>query len=59
MVPDGVQSTAEPVGGVVRLTVRADGAGRADAVEAALAALAHAPGVAGSGWAQERVAPDS
>jgi len=55
---DGVQSGAEP-DGLTRLTLRADGVGRAEDLERALAALARDPDVRGSSWAEERVAPDS
>jgi putative Mg2+ transporter-C (MgtC) family protein len=54
-----VQSTPDPIEALVRLTVRAEGSGRAEAVEAALAALASEAGVRASRWTEERVAPDS
>lgn len=53
-----VQSGEEPAGGT-RLTVRAEGGVRADIIEAAFATLTREPGVRGSGWTEERAAPDS
>jgi putative Mg2+ transporter-C (MgtC) family protein len=59
LLVDGVQSGLEPGDGVLRLTIRADGFGRDAAIEAALAALTGEPGVQGSSWTEERMAPDS
>jgi putative Mg2+ transporter-C (MgtC) family protein len=59
LVVDGVQCAPEPADGLMRLTVRAEGSGRAGAIEQALAVLAKDPTVRASGWAEERVAPDS
>jgi hypothetical protein len=59
LLVDSVQSAPDPGEGQVRLTLRAEGSSRAEAIEAAVAELSRDPGVRGSSWTEERVAPDS
>ena len=59
LAADAVSSVAEPSGGLTRLTAHAEGAGRAQAIEAAMAELARDAEVRASSWAEERAAPDS
>ncbi len=59
MVVDGVDSAQVPDADGVRLTVRADTVGRAEAIEAALADLSRDPEVRACTWVEDRAAPDS
>ena len=59
LLVDSVNSAPAPGAAMICLTLRAEGSGRAEAIDAALADLTRRAGVRGGGWSAERVAPDS